>query len=161
MYTIGKQYQLKDGTQYIGNYIKLPNGSIFSGKVYKFRISKMLYPYVIPKSQNVFTGYGERYIERKGSFTFKEQIKLNPPDFSIQIIQELPNIITRYFVFKDNILLQVNKQSSQNVSQNQLYQIQWMIKGTTLDKYKHNKKEILKIQNNRLFSFLLQNINTL
>lgn len=155
-YTKGKEYQYKDGKEYIGQYVKLTNGQIYTGRRFTYGLSKRLYP--IPdkkinesRSQIVFlTKLGMTYSSLRPDFfdQYKQTTQKKTP-FMIDFYSLKHQYIytMRYFlIHKENqIIYQVNQQVYNNYINDldyDKYKLKWMVLGDKQKRFNRNLKSI-------------------
>ena len=117
-YTYGNKFTL-NGKDYYGFYFIHSNGKYYSGKKYKFGISKIL-----KKIEDNLYGDDKLYYDSLGSkFSYEKRIY---PKYYYPILSDKDyekKYFIRYFVYSllKNIFIEVNKNNFENLKNNKLY----------------------------------------
>ena len=115
LFTIGNEFQLTDGTPYIGLYHRYDTGEIYTEGTWNAKSSKPL-SVLITESEQVKT-YRKNKTDIKTKFDSPERFF---PQVTPQDIQQ--TYINRYFVYKinDQQVIEINKQQYNGLNSGQL-----------------------------------------
>ncbi len=164
-YTNGGQFELLDGKEYVGSYVKLPNGSIYTGEKFVFKKSKRLYPILVKKDKLKLTQMGANHLNYNTQFLKKYNFDKIRSLIVKKNEKSKDDIISRFFLIKSKYqIYQTSKQEYEKHSNNLLYKKQkfkWKIKGSRKQIYMYNLKVILHIKNFILRQMLKSQLKTM
>lgn len=146
LYTTGNEWQLIDGTNYVGSYHKYTTGETYTGAIWDNNLSKQLMPYQeIPVSKAMYrkaisNGFGDKSIKTK----YKSP---NKSILTVTVEDRNKGFCYRYFIKKVNQFdiqeideSQYNDWISKKIDPN-LYtavKITWYISGNIQDERSNN-----------------------